>query len=128
MGRKVLVVDDEVSIVEFLRDLLTTEGYEVHAAYDAEQALDRIREDIYDLAIVDFSLPDMDGVMLHRRIRQMDFELASRTLFTSGLVQSETNLGYYAAQAAGFLAKPFDLPRVLGAVREILGEPVEDDG
>lgn len=127
MGRTVLVVDDEVSIVEFLRDLLRMEGFEVHAAFDAEQALDRIREHVYDLAIIDFNLPDMNGVMLHRRIRQMDFELASRTLFASGLVQSEANRGYYASQAAGFIAKPFDMEKVVRAVHEILGDPVEGD-
>lgn len=126
--KRILVVDDEKDIVELLVDVLAGSGFEVDAASDAEGALQRIRERIYDAAILDFNLPDMDGVMLHRRIRQMDQELASRTLFMSGMMQSDTNLGYYAAQSAGFVPKPFEVEELLSAVRGLLGtaEQTED--
>jgi two-component system NtrC family sensor kinase len=123
-GKRLLIVDDEVDIVDLLRDVLTSEGYVVDAAPDAETALRLIHDQIYDVAILDFNLPDMDGVMLHRQIRQKDPDLADRCLFMSGLVQSDTNLGYYAAQGAGFLSKPFDIEDVLAAVRN-LAEPSE---
>ncbi len=119
--QRILVVDDETDIVDLLRDVLTSEGFEVHAATDAESALALIRANIYDAALLDFNLPDMDGVMLHRQIRQMDEELASRCIFMSGLVQSDTNLGYYASYSGGFLSKPFDIQDVLGAVRNVVG-------
>ena len=90
------------------------------AAPSAEDALRLIHENIYDAAILDFNLPDMDGVMLHRQIRQKDPDLANRSIFMSGLVQSDTNLGYYAAQGAGFLSKPFDIEDVLAAVRSLV--------
>ena len=122
MARKrILVVDDEKDIVEMLSEVLSMHGFEVDAAPDAQGALDRIRETIYDAAILDFNLPDMDGVMLHRQIRQMDAELAGKTLFMSGMVQSDTNLGYYAAQSAGFVSKPFEVDQVLAALRSMLG-------
>ena len=128
MGRKrILVVDDERDILEMLCEVLTTREFDVDAAQSAEEALERIRETIYDAAILDFNLPDMDGVMLHRRIRQMDEELAARTLFMSGMVQSDQNLGYYAAQSAGFLSKPFAVDEVLTALREILGSLDESE-
>jgi DNA-binding response OmpR family regulator len=118
---RILLVDDEKDIVEMLADLLSTRGFEVDSAHSAEEALDRIRETIYDAAILDFNLPDMDGVMLHRQIRQMDTELAGKTLFMSGMVQSDQNLGYYAAQSAGFLSKPFQVDQVLEALAGVLG-------
>jgi two-component system OmpR family response regulator len=120
MGKRILVVDDEPDIVEMLCDLLSNCGFDVDAAPSAQEALERIRETIYDAAVLDFNLPDMDGVMLHRQIRQMDAELAGRTLFMSGMVQSDHNLGYYAAQSAGFISKPFEVDEVLSALRSIL--------
>ena len=119
-GKRLLIVDDEVDIVDLLRDVLTSEGYVVDAAPSAEEALRMIHENIYDAAILDFNLPDMDGVMLHRQIRQKDPDLANRSIFMSGLVQSDTNLGYYAAEGAGFLSKPFDIEDVLAAVRNLI--------
>ena len=123
-GERILVVDDEAEIVDLLRDVLTAEGYTVDAAPQASDALQLIRENIYDVAMLDFNLPDMDGVMLHHQIRQMDAELASRTIFMSGLMQSDGNLGYYMSQSGGFLAKPFDIRDVLRQVRVALGDDV----
>jgi two-component system response regulator QseB len=121
-GERILVVDDEAEIVELLTDVLVAEGYVVDAAPDPGVALQFVREHIYDVAILDFNLPDMDGVMLHHQIRQMDAELAARTIFMSGLLQSDENLGYYMSQSGGFLAKPFDIHEVLRQVRAVLGE------
>ena len=120
-GERILVVDDEAEILELLRDVLAAEGYAVDAAQDAGTALQLIRENIYDVALLDFNLPDMDGVMLHQQVRQMDAELASSTIFMSGLLQSDDNLGYYMSHSGGFLAKPFDIRDVLRQVRAVLG-------
>ncbi len=121
-GERILVVDDEVDIVELLRDVLVAEGYVVDSALDAGSALQLVRENIYELALIDFNLPDMDGIMLHQRIRSLDTELAAATVFMSGLLQSDDNLGYYMSQSEGFLAKPFDLAEVLRRVIAVLGD------
>lgn len=121
-SKRILVVDDEREIVDLLVEVLSLRGFEVDAALDAAGAVEFVRQNIYDAAILDFNLPDMNGVMLHRQIRQMDTELADRTLFTSGLVQSEKNLGYYAAYGKGFLSKPFDIQELLDALHNLWGE------
>ncbi len=118
--RKVLVVDDEPEIVALLRDILEGRGFEVDSAPDARSALERIRESIYDLAVLDFNLPDMNGIMLHRQIRQMDPELAQRTIFMSGYVQAEGHSEYYATHGGPFLSKPFEVDDVLRAVETVL--------
>jgi len=120
--KRVLVVDDEPEIVSVLTEILTAHGYRVDSAADATGAIDQVRQHIFDGAILDFNLPDMDGVMLHRQIRQMDEELASHTLFTSGLVQSDQNLGYYSAHGGGFLPKPFEVQQVIDAVAALWDE------
>lgn len=120
-AKRILVVDDEPEMVNMLRDLLVAHGYEVDDAKDAATALELVRAKIFDAAILDFSLPDMDGVMLHREIRQMDEELAGHTLFTSGHVQSEDNLDYYSAFGMGFLSKPFGVQEVLDSLDRLWG-------
>ena len=116
MAVRVLIVDDEPDIVDLLAEILTTSGFEVGSALDAKGALKLIKEQIFDAAIIDFNLPDMNGVMLHRQIRLMDEELAQRTLFTSGQVQSDQDLDYYMVYGGGFLSKPFELEQVLSAL------------
>jgi DNA-binding response OmpR family regulator len=117
---RVLVVDDEADIVDFLRDVLTPEGYEVQAARDGAGAIALVRSSIFDAALLDFELPDMNGVMLHRQIRLLDEDLARSTVFISGRVQSDANLGYYTAQAGGFLAKPLEVREVVKTVRRLV--------
>ena len=120
--QRILVVDDERSILDLLRDALTEAGYEVDAAEDARAALDLVKNNLYDVAILDFALPDMNGVMLHHELRQLDAELAERTLFISGHAQSDDDLDYFSSAASGFLPKPFEVTDVLQAVHKLLTE------
>ena len=125
--KRILVVDDEVIVVDLLTAILTDQGFEVDFALDAASALVKVRESIFDAAILDFNLPDLNGLMLHREIRQMDEELADNTLFASGVEQSEKNLDYYTSYGKGFLSKPFEVQEVLSAVNTLLEErPAED--
>ena len=124
--KRILVVDDEVIVVDLLTAILTDQGFEVDFALDAASALAKVRESIFDAAILDFNLPDMNGLMLHREIRQMDEELANNTLFASGVEQSEKNLDYYTSYGKGFISKPFEVQEVLSAVNRLLEEPPEE--
>lgn len=117
---RVLVVDDDPEIRDLLRDALSVDGYPVDCAGDAAEALAFVRENIYAVALVDFDLPDMNGVMLHRKMREMDPELASATLFMSGMVQQTEHLDYYSNASGGFFAKPFAVPEVIAEVRRLV--------
>jgi DNA-binding response OmpR family regulator len=121
--KRILIVDDEQIIVDLLTAILTDQGFEVDFALDAASALTKVRESIFDAAILDFNLPDMNGLMLHREIRQMDEELADNTLFASGVEQSEKNLDYYTSYGKGFISKPFEAQEILSAVNRLLQEP-----
>ncbi len=123
--RRILVVDDEQDILDLLKDVLSGEGFEVDTAVDARGALDLIRNHIYEVAVLDFNLPDMDGIMLHRQIRQMDEELADKTVFMSGMTQDGSRMDYYAAVGGAFLAKPFDVGQVLEAIQAVLNPDEE---
>ena len=123
--QRILVVDDESSILELLRDALTEAGYAVDAAENAQAALALVQDNLYDVAILDFALPDMNGVMLHHELRRVDAELAERTLFISGLTQSDDDLDYFSSLASGFLPKPFEVADVLADKPVAAANPVE---
>jgi len=122
--QRILVVDDESSILELLRDALTEAGYAVDTAENAQGALALVQDNLYDVAILDFALPDMNGVMLHGELRRVDTELAERTLFISGLTQSDDDLDYFSSLASGFLPKPFEVADVLREIHKLLSKEV----
>ena len=70
MARKVLVVDDEKLIVKGIRFSLEQDGYEVSCAYDGEEAMAMVRENEYDIILLDIMLPKMDGLEVCQQIRE----------------------------------------------------------
>ncbi len=119
----ILLVDDDPEVLELLQETLTLAGYEVDIASSAIEALELVQAlgTSYSALVLDFNLPDMDGIMLHQQVREVDKDLAARTIFISGEVQSSTNLDYYSARAAGFLFKPFPPGELVAALKEWLG-------
>ncbi len=119
---RILVVDDEESIRDLLQDALVEVGWAVDTAATAAEALQFIKDNLYDAAVLDFALPDTNGVMLHRKIRDMDPELAQSTLFVSGVAQSDERLDYFGADGIGFLSKPFNVREVVTRLQKIVDE------
>jgi two-component system, OmpR family, response regulator VicR len=70
MDKKILVVDDEQPIADILEFNLKKEGYHVTVAYDGEEALSRVEEDLPDLILLDVMLPKKDGMEVCREIRK----------------------------------------------------------
>src|ERR1700709_1803346 len=68
---RLLLVEDELDIQDFLKRSLEEAGYQVDAASDGETAERRAGDGSYDLLIVDFGLPDQDGITLILRLRQI---------------------------------------------------------
>ncbi len=118
--KRILVVDDEQPLRELLQEALTQKGWNVDTAADGAEALQLVNDNLYDAAVLDFVLPDTDGLTLHGKIRRIDEELAARTLFISGEEQAETSLEYFGSDGAGFLAKPFNVSEVVNRLRKLL--------
>ena len=90
------------------------------SASNGEEALSLIKDNIYDIAVIDFNLPDMDGLTLHYKIRIMDKELADNSIFISGLIQKKDHLDYFFTQSAGFLPKPFRIKDLIFSIQKLL--------
>ena len=120
--KRVLIVDDEQPVRELCGDAIRSAGWQVDTAAKSAEALELIKDQLYDAAVVDFTLPDMDGVRLHSEIRRVDAELADRTLFMSGDYQAQERLDYFATDGCGFLPKPFRVQDLVDRVRDLLDE------
>ena len=70
MGKKVLVVDDEKLIVKGIRFSLEQDDMEVDCAYDGEEAVQKARENQYDIILLDLMLPKIDGLEVCQQIRE----------------------------------------------------------
>jgi CheY-like chemotaxis protein len=122
--RKLLLVDDDASLLETLGDFLTFEGYEVLCVASGEDALIKIRPFQPDLIILDMGMPGMGGRGFLDRITNPD----GRTLYPVLVLTARASMAEFFAnkQIAGFLAKPCDPPDLLMEVSRILFETAND--
>lgn len=116
--RKLLLVDDDPSLLSTLGDFLSFEGYEVVCASSGEDALVEMRASQPDLIILDMGMPGMGGVGFLDRITNPD----GSTLVPVLVLTARTNMAEYFAdkQIAGFLAKPCDPADLLMEVGHVL--------
>jgi DNA-binding NtrC family response regulator len=116
----VLIVDDEAAIRESLQTLLELEGYTVDTAGDGEEGLSRLAERPYDLVLLDFAMPDRNGIEVLREIRERDSELAVIMITAYGTVENAVNA--MQSGATNFIQKPWDNEKLLADVRTAVGQ------
>ena len=115
----ILVVDDEQLIHALLHELLVKVGYQVAVAESGAEAVEKCKDNLYDLILMDFRLGDMDGVEAMRRIRE--YQTESRVVFLTGDPAIEEIQATVLKEGAdGFITKPFDLKEITDAVQHIL--------
>lgn len=117
--KRVLVVDDDRSIREYLKFLLEDAGYEVKEASNGNEALDCFRDSAFDAVVTDISMPEKDGIDTMIEMRKLDADI--RIIAMSGVSKSDTLLDIakmYKADLA--LKKPFQSDDLLNALRTLL--------
>jgi excisionase family DNA binding protein len=117
---RVLVVDDEASIREMLSKTLALSEYDVDVAPDGRTALDRMRLFTYDLLITDLKMPGMDGMSVIREAKRLKPDLP--VVIITGYSTESSAIEAVNLGVAGYLTKPFRVPRVLAVTAKALGE------
>jgi len=113
---KILMVDDDEDLREALADqLVLTEDFDVFEAEDGAAGLDKAKESIYDLVILDVGLPDMDGRELCRLMRKQGVKCPI-VMLTAHDTDADTILGLDAG-ANDYVSKPFKFPVLLARIR-----------
>jgi two-component system NtrC family sensor kinase len=120
-GASVLLVEDERALAVAVADALTDAGLVVDHASDGEEALARVRQNVYDVVICDLKMPRVSGMMLYRAIAAATPALARRVIFVTGDVAATDAERFLAESGCRWLVKPFRIADLLRAVRETLG-------
>jgi len=119
MGR-VLVVDDNRDLGELTSEILEERGFKVNIAYDGESALARIKQEPYDLMILDYKLPKMSGLTVLERTLRIRPNL--KTIMISAFGDDSTRTRAKELGAYAFLDKPFNIDRLKRTVKRALIE------
>lgn len=116
MGR-VLVVDDEKSIVKGIRFFLEKEGMIVDSAYDGEEALNKIKDNDYDVILLDVMLPVIDGFSVCRQVREFS-DVPIIMLTAKEASDDKINGLNYGAD--DYITKPFVAGEVVARIKAVL--------
>ncbi len=121
MNKRILIVDDDRSILESLSKLLRLEGYDVELAEDGSSAVETLLKQHIDLLLLDLGLPLRDGWMTLNWLTQVN--LLSPVIIITG----RSNQRELAEKAGAdvLMEKPLDVPRLLQTIRELINEPAE---
>ena len=114
---KILVVDDERTLVKGIKFNLENEGYEVECAYDGAAAVEIAREGKLDLVILDLMMPEVDGLEACMRIRE--FSNVPVIMLTAKSEDADKLMGFECG-ADDYLTKPFNILELKARVRALL--------
>jgi DNA-binding response OmpR family regulator len=114
----ILIIDDEHELLERLSSVLVKENYTVITAADGREGLDKLRDDRYDLILLDIMLPHIDGLKVLQEIRAAGMTTPVLMLTAKGDIGDKVtglNLG-----ADDYLAKPFSIAELMARIRALL--------
>jgi two-component system OmpR family response regulator len=123
-GQRVLVVDDEPSIVDAVATALRYEGYEVDEAATGRDALEAVVRHEPDLVVLDWMLPDIEGIEVGRRLRERGFKTA--ILFLTAKDATENKVDALRAGGDDYVTKPFSLAEIVARIQAILRRTAGD--
>ena len=118
--KKILLVDDEGDLINYIASVLQEEGFDVSTRLSAEEALGTIMADKPDLVITDVRMEQMDGFTMLEKIKTMKGFSNVPVIFLTAM---DDRIGQQQAAklgAAAYISKPFDLDELVGLVKRVL--------
>jgi two-component system, NtrC family, nitrogen regulation response regulator NtrX len=116
---KILCVDDNAEIRNSLADQFSMEDFEVDTAEDGEFALQKVKENNYDLILLDVKMPKLDGLAVLQEIRKLDKN--PQIIMLSGINDVPTAMQCVRLGAKDYISKPYDPEELLHIVIKLLG-------
>ena len=120
MSQKILLVDDEEDILEFLSYNLIKDGFEILTANNGAKGLALAKKHKPDLVILDVMMPEMDGVDVCQRIRELPELDETLVLFLSARAEDYSQLAGFSAGADDYITKPIKPKLLISRVNAIL--------
>jgi len=117
---KILVVDDEQDILELIRHSLNKEGFEVHIAVNGQQAIDKAKQILPDLILMDVMMPVMDGMEACRQLKEDPTTNHISIIFLTARSEEFAELAGFEAGADDYVSKPIRSRVLLSRIKAIL--------
>ena len=122
MGRSepaILIVDDDPDVCHNMSDILSDRGYRVDTAHEGRTVLRLVQRQAYDLALLDFKMPGMDGLAICRELTRLHPEIVALliTAYPADVAPAEAR----AVGVRQVVPKPIDVPRLLERIEDALG-------
>ncbi len=115
---KILIVDDDKDMSQLLAEILGGESYEVNISYTGEEALAKIKENSYDLVILDYKLLGISGLVVLEKAHQV--KPLMKVIMISAFGDDSTKARAEELGVCDFIDKPFNLIEFLQRIKEIL--------
>jgi hypothetical protein len=112
---KILIADDEQVIRELLLKFLSNEGYEVYQAIDGFDALDKIKNNDYGMAILDLKMPGINGMEIITKVKELNKDLA--IIVITGYATLETAKAAIKLGCFEYITKPFNMDDVIATIK-----------
>jgi DNA-binding NtrC family response regulator len=116
----VLVIDDEAEMRTMLSAILNDEGYSVETTENGKQAIKACQNTPFDVALIDIELPDIKGIELLGRLREIQPKLVE--IIITGHASVENAVKAVNEKADGYILKPFNVPVLLETMKKALTE------
>ena len=120
VDKTVLMVDDEEEILSTTRAAVAKNVFTIDTVSSGNEALNRIKRRDYDFIFLDIRMPQMDGIRLYRNMISLKPYLADRTIFLTGDVDNKKTAEFLRLTRSRYLAKPFSMKALLGAMCDIV--------
>ena len=116
MLKKILIVDDEENMLALFKRVLGKEGYQLACVSSGQKAVQLAKEETFALAILDVSMPDMDGIEALAKLKIMDRKMP--VIMITAFPSWDTEQAARRLGCADYLPKPLDMKRLKALVRE----------
>jgi len=124
LNENILVVDDDTELRKVLSSILSEEGYSVKTVENGKQAIEVSEKKRFDLALIDIKLPDMEGTELIQKLKIKQPHIVM--IIVTGFPTLENAMGAVNEGADGYVLKPFEIQKLLQAVRKHLNKEAAD--
>lgn len=114
--KKILIVDDDPNIIDYLTTLFEDNGYSTFSAHDVKEGLEIAKREVPDLITLDLEMPEEWGPRFYRKMCQEKLLKNIPVIVISGLSGGDHAIG----KAVAYLSKPFDREKLLKIVKETL--------
>ncbi|MGD9092002.1 MAG: response regulator [Anaerolineales bacterium] len=121
-SRRIVYIEDEPEMIDLVRLILSRKGYEVIGANGGREGLNKVRQDLPDLILLDLMMPDLDGWDVYQQIKAENATKDIPVIVVTAKAQSiDKVLGLHIAKVDDYISKPFSPQELVDSVEKILG-------